>query len=573
MMLPRFLFLSVAILISSLLSQARPVMLWVEFTDKENSSHSLSRPAEFLSQRAIERRQSQMIPLDEYDLPVSSSYIEQITSLSGVGLYYTSRWFNGALLAIDNELDTEFIEDLPFVKRIENVKPEPEPEPEKKKKNEDSFGNLERMQDTVKINYSETFGPLMSTSTAYWNTYPEYGLARGQLELVNGQALHKLGYWGHEKIIAVLDSGFSNVDTVEAFNHLWFDNKILGSRDFVNPGGSVFRSHSHGTHVLSVMGALMDGNYAGVSLGASYWLLRTEDASTEFRIEEYNWLAGAEFADSVGADIINSSLGYTRFDVESQNYTYQDLDGKTTVVARAANIAFSRGMLVVTSAGNYGTQSWRYLGSPADALGALAIGGTDDAGNRVLFSSVGPSADGRIKPDVMAQGRAVATVNPSGGTSNANGTSFSSPLIAGLAACLWQGFPKATNTQIKYAIIQSADRFLSPDSLYGNGIPDFQKAYDILKISLKEVEPLVSLALNPIVPDSALMFHADREENITLELFSSNGQRIFYISGLPVVKGHNEIKPFRKIEQLNSGVYFIRMNFQDRSELIKAIKL
>jgi serine protease AprX len=564
--------LFISLLLFTGLSANQPHMIWVEFSDKENSPYSLSRPHEFLTAKAIERRQRQMIPLDQLDLPVSPAYVEQLSNLPGVTVYYTSRWFNGALVALEYEQTSEDIIQLAFVVNAEIVKPGAAAEKASKKKNGDSNRFTPTSQNTAKINNTDVFAPVISTSTSYWNTYPEYGLARNQIELVNGQTLHTQGYWGHGKVIAVLDSGFSNVDTLEAFSHLWFDGKILGSRDFVVPGGNVFRSHSHGTHVFSVMGALVDDTYAGVALGASYWLLRTEDAPTEFRIEEYNWLAGVEFADSVGADIINSSLGYTRFDDESQNYTYQDLDGRTTVVARAANKAFNKGMLVVASAGNYGNQSWRYLGSPADAIGALAVGGTDDAGNRISFSSVGPTADGRIKPDVMAQGRAVATINPGGGNSNANGTSFSSPLVAGLAACLWQGFPNATNKQIKYAIIQSGDRFLSPDSLYGNGIPDLRKAFEIMRQQQKD-EPIVSLALNPIMPDSALIFYADSSEKISLELINSSGQRILFVSDILVVEGHNAIKPFRQIENLSSGVYFIRMNFKDRSELIKAVKL
>ncbi len=354
---------------------------------------------------------------------------------------------------------------------------------------------------------------------------------------------------------------------------LWEQDKILGYRDFVDPDGDIFNSHPHGTYVLSVMGGYLPGRYSGAALGASFWLLRTEDASSEFRIEEYNWLAGAEFADSVGADIINSSLGYTRFDNPAQNYEYSDLDGQTTIVARAANKAFSRGILVVNSAGNYGAQSWRYIGSPADAHGSLAVGGTNNEGQRVNFSSAGPSADGRVKPDIMAQAQGVAVLNLMGTTGNANGTSFSAPLIAGIAACLWQKFPEATNEQIRNAIVRSADRYMMPDSLYGYGIPDFGKAIVILGGQYHDDWPVAVVLNNPLLPDSGIRFFAESNETVSIDLINSSGQKMWTLNNIEVFSGYNEVRPFSNIEILASGIYIVRINFKNRTELIKAIKL
>ena len=554
------------------IQSAEQIMVWITFVDKNNTSYSLNRPHEFLSQRAIERRQHQMIPLDANDLPVSTSYLETLLSNPSIELYYTSRWFNGALVGLTEEGLLEEINTYEFVQETELVKPSLEKDIKTKQKTGHSLMLDSRSQDTVLSHSVKMVAPFPYSISSYWNTHPNYGLAQNQVELVNGQILHKLGYRGNGKVIAVLDSGFSNVDSLEAFQHLWHKGKILGTKDFVNPGTSVFREHFHGTYVLSVMAGFIYDEFAGAALDASYLLLRTEDASSEFRIEEYNWLAGAEYADSAGADIINSSLGYTVFDYEPQNYTYAHMDGNSTIVARAANKANSRGLLVVNSAGNYGNQNWRYVGSPADAHGVLAVGGTDDSGVRVGFSSVGPTSDGRIKPDVMAKARAVASVNPSGGISNANGTSFSAPLISALAACLWQRFPDASNDKIKNAIIQSGDRFLSPDSLYGNGIPDFQKAYDILNVADRR-DSFVSLGINPVKAESSLIFHAEKEQRISIELINSSGQRIWYLTDIPVQIGYNELKPFRQIEDLTSGVYLIKMNFKNHTELIKALKL
>ncbi len=398
-----------------------------------------------------------------------------------------------------------------------------------------------------------------------------YGSAEGQLKMVSGQSLHERGFWGEGKVIAILDSGFRGVDTLQAFSNLWVYGNILGYYDFVNARRELYRGHGHGTFVFSVMGGFLQGEYSGTATSASYWLLRTEDAASEFKIEEYNWLAGAEYADSVGADIINSSLGYTQFDDETQNYSYADMDGSTTVVARAANMAFSRGIMVVNSAGNYGNQLWSYIGSPADAHGVLAVGGTDDQGNRINFSSVGPSADGRVKPQVMAQGQGVWAANTMGTLSQVNGTSYSSPIIAGLAACLWEMFPDASNNQIKQAIIRSGDRYLMPDSLYGFGIPNFEVAIDILKKNLENSQ-FLKLANNPLQPDSAISFYNFRQEMISIDLFNSNGQKIWSKQGIGVFPGYNEVKPFSDISSLPSGMYLIRVNFSDRTELLKAIK-
>jgi serine protease AprX len=564
------LSISIVVLLFALSSWGNnPVMVWVEFADKENSHYSLARPHEFLSQRAIERRQKQNIPFDFYDLPVSPHYLQTLAADTSIVVYYSSKWFNGAMLKVSNAEALQQLYNYEFISYWEDVKPQP-PLPEDKK--------LEEINGSQAFDYYSFDPAMFSEEYPYslmhtFNNYPDYGEAENQVRLVNGQELHGRGYWGRDKVIAVLDAGYRAVDTLEGFSFLWEQNRILGFRDFVDPDGNIFNSHPHGTYVLSVMGGFLPGRYSGAALGASYWLLRTEDAASEFRIEEYNWLAGAEFADSVGADIINSSLGYTRFDDPAQNYTYNDLDGQTTIVARAANKAFSRGILVVSSAGNYGAQSWRYIGSPADAHGALAVGGTNNTGQRVNFSSVGPSADGRVKPEVMAQAQGVAVLNLVGSTGNANGTSFSAPLVAAMAACLWQKFPKATNEQIQNAIIRSADRYMMPDSLYGYGIPDFGKAIEILGGQYEDALPVAMILNNPLVPDSAIRFFAEGNETISIDLINSSGQKMWTLKNIEVLNGYNEVRPFGDIGVLASGIYIVRINFKNRSEFLKAIKL
>jgi serine protease AprX len=559
-MTSRIIFFSLIIFISLRISAQGPQMLWVEFNDKRNSAYSLNRPHEFLSQRAIERRLKQRIPLDFHDLPVSEGYVQTLTSDNSVILYYTSKWMNGILVSVSDEATIDFINSLDFVKSTEVIKPFVS----------DPVSTADATQSEGFLYNNEPTS--QSETIALWDTDIEYGVTRNQIEIVNGQNLHQKGLFGKGLVVAVFDSGFSNVDTISAFNKLWNEGKILGHKDFVNPQGDVFRAHSHGTLVLSVMAAQLNDTYSGAATGASYWLLRTEDVASEYRIEEYNWLAAAEFADSVGVDVINSSLGYTTFNDPNQNYTYTDMNGHTTVAARAANMAFSRGMLVVTSAGNAGSQEWRYIATPGDAPGSLTIGATDSEGKRAAFSSVGPTSDRRIKPDVMAQGHRVAVINASGRIGYANGTSFSSPLIAAMAACLWQAFPNVSNHDIKHAIINSSDRYLAPDSLYGNGMPDFQRAFDIL-YQTQEQKYIVTLGPNPLQSESTLTLKIASDDSVTIELISSNGQRIWFMPDVPLHAGYNELKPFNQIEQVASGIYFIRMSFKDRSELIKAVKL
>ncbi len=539
-------------------SASAPVMIWVEFHDKENSSYSLSRPHEFLSPRSIDRRQKQNIPFDFYDLPVSSFYIDSILTDPTLTLHYTSKWFNGAMFKANSEQSVLFIQQFSFVKYIEIAKKPISVINHEKGIQSESL--LHPLSNPVLVGFSH-----------YGSATADYGESMEQISMLNAQSLHEDGFWGQNKIIAVLDAGFRNVDTLPAYRELWDKNQILGYYDFVEAKPELFKGHSHGAYVLSVMGANQPGIFFGTAKEASFLLIRTEDAASEFKVEEYNWLAGAEFADSVGADIINSSLGYTTFDDTQQNYQYASLDGATTVTARAANMAFSRGILVINSAGNYGTQSWRYIGTPADAHGVLAIGGTDSNRIRASFSSVGPSYDGRVKPQVTAQGQGVAVINNFGSVSRANGTSFSAPLIAGMAASLWSKYPDASNTQIKQAIIRSGDRYFNPDSLYGFGIPDFQQASIILEKKIDDIN-FLKLINNPLKAESSITFYAYQTEEISINVFNSNGQLVWSKDSLTVYPGFNELKPFNDIDLLTGGLYLIRVNFSNKTETIKAIK-
>ncbi|KPL14253.1 MAG: hypothetical protein AMS26_11345, partial [Bacteroides sp. SM23_62] len=391
------------------ISQESIYKFWIQLKDKEGSLYSLDNPAEFLSQRAIDRRLRYQIPIGENDLPVSQVYLDSLQH-HDIRVLYSSKWMNAVVAETTDSNMADVLSSYSFVTDIELLYWTP-----RYKSDADKFKEFLSDQ------------PLPSDH---------------QVEMLNGHKLHEQGYQGEDMIIAVIDAGFNNADSLAGFYSLWQHGQLLGFRNFVNPSANFFWSinGSHGMHVLSTMGGYMPGEFKGAAMKAGYWLIQTEDALSEYRIEEANWLAGAELADSAGVDVINSSLGYSdRFTDSTQNYNYSDMDGKTTLVTRAASLAASKGMLVVTSAGNSGNPGnpWQYIIAPSDGDSVLGVAAVDPDGERAYFSSMGPSSDGRVKPDVAAQGQATVLIRSNGLVGTGNGTSFSSPVMAGLATCLW----------------------------------------------------------------------------------------------------------------------------------------
>jgi subtilisin family serine protease len=463
------ILLSTAVLISILsTAQVAPDKYWVRFTDKDDSPYSIKNPEAFLSKQAIDRRNAQGISVVENDLPVNPAYIDSVVN-TGATLLNVSKWFNSVTVFTENQEVLDAIDALSFVLSVDKggVKPVHGKETGKPFFKNETITEIPE-EDLLKGN---------TCGRGY-----DYGQAWNQINMLNGIALHDLGFDGSGMTIAILDAGFLYADEISAFDSLWINNQILGYRDFADPiNPDIFNSHSHGTSVLSTMGANLPGEMVGTAPKANYWLLRSEYGPSEYLIEELNWASAAEFADSVGADIINSSLGYTTFDDPSQDHTYQDMDGNTTPITIAADLAASKGILVVNSAGNSGNNSWQYIGAPADGDSVFSIGAVNAYGNYVSFSSKGPTYDGRIKPDVVAQGSGSTIINAySGNVSTGSGTSFSSPITAGMVACLWQANPTKRNTEIMEAIRQSASLANNPDTLLGWGIPDYFLADSIL---------------------------------------------------------------------------------------------
>jgi serine protease AprX len=373
----------------------------VEFKDKHNTTYSINNPSSYLSPRAIQRRTNQGISIDSTDLPVNQHYIDSVIALGGT-LLTKSKWFNSITIAIDDTTKIPDIQALPFVSDIERTYP---PGGIKSGGNKrPRLINTQEMHDEFQP-YRHILPAAKQTQDMFSIKTINYGMGFNQANMIGIDYLHALGYTGDGIVIAVLDAGFLNVNTLPVFDSLRNSGRILGTYDFVNPGGDVYAQSSHGTMVLSTMAGNMPNDLVGTAPHASYWLLRTEDASTEFRIEEDNWISGAELADSAGADVLNTSLGYTEFYDPAMDYTYADMDGNTARITRGANMASSKGMFCVNSAGNSGNSPWKYIGAPADGFDILAVGAVNSNGTLASFSSHGPSYDGRVKPNVTAQGQ------------------------------------------------------------------------------------------------------------------------------------------------------------------------
>jgi len=536
----------------SLSAQGRYVIF---LSDKNNSPYSISSPAAYLSQRAIARRTAQNIAVTAQDLPVNPSYVSGILA-TGAQLLNTSKWFNSVTVEVTSNNQLNSIMALPYVLQNTNVgKTTTSPTPSK--------FLLENFQQNNQV----TPGNLRTTSF-------NYGQSFNQVSMLKGDLMHDNGYTGAGKVIAVIDAGFVNADVMPVFDSLFANNQILATWDFVENESDVYDDDTHGTMVLSVIGGNVPGEIIGTAPGASYILLRSENAPAEALIEEYNWAAAAEFADSAGADIINSSLGYTVFDDPAQNHTYNDLDGNTTPVSIAADIAASKGMVVCNSAGNEGNGSWFRISAPADADSILAVGAVDAFSVYAQFSGKGPSFDGNIKPNVAAQGSQtiVADVWNGVGVFPANGTSFSSPLMAGMVATLWQCHPSATNMQIINAIQQSGNQASNPDSLLGYGIPDFPMACLLLAGlnpgSGNNGDNLV-INGNPFIQELELLFYSMQPQNIKIRLVDLSG-RIIYNNEKDVMG----ILPNQIIipGTMSKGIYIVEVETGEKIFTKKVIK-
>ncbi len=431
--------------------------------DKKGGSCSIDRPKRFLSQKSIERRKRQGLRIDSTDLPVPM-HLVSLFETKETHVLGTSRWNNTVLVCARDTTSLSKLRHLPCVREACMVYQFPDSIKED--------GKLLRPKHHEKFNRWDSLrnDPL--------------GMARTQIEMVKGDRLHENDLCGQGITIAVLDGGFQNVDRLPCFSQ----TNIIGTYDFVGQAQGLdkidfFKGIDHGTKVLSVMGAMAPEVMTGTAPEANYWLLRCEDPDTEMPIEEDFWAMASEFADSVGVDIINSSLGYQEFDNDLGNYQLKDLDGHSTLISHTASLLADKGIILCCSAGNSGMGSWKKITIPADAIDVLTVGAVNQHGNNAPFASVGPTQDGRVKPDVVALGSGTTLISGRGTLIRDMGTSFSTPIICGLVACLWQGLPKKNAREIMELVRQSSSQFDTPDNIYGYGLPNFWQAFMIGKAS------------------------------------------------------------------------------------------
>jgi subtilisin family serine protease len=388
--------------------------------------------------------------------------------------------------------------------------------------------------------------------------------------MLNGQVVQNSGFNGEGILIAVLDGGFANAENISSLETIRNRMGIKGTFDFVNNTEFVYDYHNHGTAVLSILAGSLPGSIEGTAQAADYWLLRTEDTGSEFPVEEDFWTAGAEFADSVGADIISSSLGYYIFDDPTLDYKYTDMDGDRTFVTRASDIAASKGILIVNSAGNERNKPWIHIIAPSDGDSVLAVGAVD--GDKIIssFSSAGPSFDKRIKPDVVSQGVSVPVQVQESVVERSNGTSFSCPLISGMCACIMQAVPSASNTDIVAALHSASDKYLFPDSLYGYGIPDIASAISQLQEKyLIKPENKSVVSPNPFSNELHITFR-ENPEQLRIEIYNLSGNLIMKMNNRDYISRSLIIND---LQNFGNGIYFIRIFTRGSILVHKVIKI
>lgn len=590
---------------------------WVRFKDKNHNTYTLQQPLQFLSQKSVERRVNQHIPLTETDLPVSPGYIDSISPYIGY-LDHRLKWFNTIVVDMNhavrihrdtlqkrittlvNDSLSQTVTDT-FIRYYQIAANGPVI-------TYDTFtytahhtvaispwqASSVYVRDTLifsdsilsngfdslaTLTFIDSFAPIRNNPVRsgfqqkkleevppvnQLITYPNrYGAAYHQINMLNADLLHQMGYDGNNVTIAVMDNGFYKADQLAAFDSV--RPRILSTWDFVNHENNVYNDGSHGENTFSCMAANTPNQFIGTAPNANYFLYVTEDDNAEWIMEEYNWAAAAEVADSAGAQVFSTSLGYTTFDGGVGDHTYSDLTGNATLITRASNIAYSKGILVVNSAGNEGTHSWKYIAAPADGDSVLAIGAVDSAKIIASFSSRGPNSAGHIKPDLCTQGAGAYVVSTGGGVYATNGTSFSCPIFAGCAASLWSAFPNKTAREIKNAILISADRYITPDSAYGYGVPNFYNAYLFLKTNYNN--GILRVADNPVVFPNPFtnelnisFFNSGNEVTQHLvELFNVLGQKVF-TTQLAIRPNTFEIVKVDNAAMLQKGEYILRID-------------
>lgn len=536
------------ILLVAFLGNAQEEHAWVFFNSKENVTTYLANPLSMLTQRAIDRRTNQGVVIDESDVPITPSNIASITAATGITVKAQSKWMN-AVHVLGTQADISALTALPIVDHVEYAN--------------DALNTGGRWPQSSSINrIADKFSSEEAVSTIF-----DYGSAVNQIQMFNGHKLHEQNFTGSGILMAVLDAGFPNVDTNPGFQRIRDNNQIKGGYDFVNRSTNFYTSHSHGAHVLSDIAGYLDGQFVGTAPDAEFYLFITEDVSSETPAEESYWVEAIEEADRLGVDIVNSSLGYSFYDNSTHSYDYNtDLTGSDSFISRGAAIAFSKGMIVVNSAGNYGSYAaWGgRISMPADVETVLSIGAVDASGTYASFSSKGPTSDNRIKPDVSAQGQTAYIINTSGAVATSNGTSFSSPILAGGVACLWQALPSLTNVQITQLIKESASIYASPNYELGYGIPNLELALNNALTVSEFQKDTFSVYPNPAKELLYLNFPTGIY-TAGMDCYDILGKKLF---SQQVHAQDNTVS----LAQLSSGIYFVKIKSNASTQTFKIIK-
>ena len=460
---------------------------------------------------------------DYFDAPLCADYLDVLDE-HGVSTAQQSRWLNAISIPAD-QVETAL--QFPFVVHVSRA------------------GSYQIQEEAL----AEDFA---------------YGAGDWPTDMIRLDSLHRLGYTGKGVTIGVFDGGFRNLDSIAGFDSLRTQGRLIAHRDFSLNKPLGFNQSAHGMQVMSIMAAHQEDSIIGTAPHANYILARTEVSGSETHQEEFNWINAMEWADSIGVDIIHSSLGYSLFDSLQGDYAYADMDGETTIITIAAELAASRGILISNSAGNSGNDPWFYITAPCDGPNVLCVGAVDSFRNKPLFSSFGPSSDGRVKPDVMALGVRNTIYTPEGNLRTGSGTSFSGPVIAGAVACLMQAHPNRSAREIMDAVIQSADRYQNPDSAYGFGIPDMVKADSLLRITLSRSQPMpLSLKVYPNPSSDIVRIQCSPGSNY--QLLSTDGQIIDEGKLANVLN-------FYPLDHLASGTYILRIEYRGAYAATSIIK-
>ena len=503
-------------------SAQNPTCYRIYLKDKANSPYSIDNPSAYLSQRAIDKRARFNIPITEQDLPVNPQYKQQILGLDAeMHFLAVSKWMNTATLYCPDSTVVPQIEALPFVDSVMAV------------------GNY-ILHDLPVYQIPENPVPLVHNTLSTSKETIDYGEGLPQIALLNGIPLHEEGFRGEGMLIAVIDGGFFGIETISFYQELENSGRFYGHYslmpDFVDTLQSGW-SEVHGTIVTSAMAANTNGEFVGTAPGASYALIHTEWVGSEEIIEEDFWANGAEIADSIGADVVSSSLGYRAFpDFPQNDISYENMDGVHSIASQCATILGQKGVIVCVAAGNDGNNEYYYVNRPGDAFDILTVGACTADSLIAGFSSHGPSYDGRVKPDITSQGVATACYYPYNMLSTADGTSLATPVAAGMCACLWQAMPVYTATEMMQIIRESSHLYHNPNTEFGYGIPDFYGAY-ASHVGIHDYNPLqLSVYPNPVTDQLNIV---NPDGNIqTVTLYNASGQLVLQtaVSSSPILE-------------------------------------